>query len=554
LRAADIVILNGVVSTMDPGNPTAEAVAITNGRIVAVDSTEHVVSLRGPNTAVVDAAGNSVVPGFIESHMHLFLGGAELAHLQLAGVSGETLLRDRVSSYARGMPDSSIVLAQGADYQMLSRDEPITRHILDRIVPDRPFAMTAFDHHTMWANTKALERAGILHGIQLPPGNEVVMGTDGIATGELREFEAMEPLYAAAGEGRVRLGLVTGGEPENSPTPQERDFDRATLLKGLEHCARHGITSFHNMDGNFYQLDLLSDLLSEGKLAVRARLPFHYRRQMPLVALEKACEMRERCQSDWITAGMVKIFMDGVIDTRTAGMLDDYEDMPGHRGQFFFDTTHFNEVATYADKLQLQIAVHATGDGAVRRVLDGYEAAIFANGRRDSRHRIEHVEVISETDIKRFHELGVIASMQPPHPPGTIGVPLEPTLSRIGPSRIPHFYAGKALQDAGARLAFGSDWPVASIDPIFGIHAAVTRRPWRAGDPEQKFSILEALHGYTAGGAFAEFNEHQKGKLKPGALGDLVVLSGNILSASPDTICEIHPLITICGGRITYQA
>jgi len=186
-------------------------------------------------------------------------------------------------------------------------------------------------------------------------------------------------------------------------------------------------------------------------------------------------------------------------------------------------------------------------------VLDGYEAAVAANGKRDSRHRVEHIEVVKQSDIGRFHELGVIASMQPPHPPGTIGIPLEPSLTRVGPSKLHLFYAVRTLKEAGARMAFGSDWPVVAIDPIFGMHAAATRRPWRPYDPDQRYSVFEALEAYTVGGAFAEFNEHQKGKLTPGALGDLVVLSGDLFSAPTETLVDIRPLTTICGGRVTYQ-
>lgn len=551
---ADLIVSNGQIHTLDPSNPRAEAIAIADGRILFVGTKDGVEEYRGARTEVIDAKGHSIVPGFIESHMHVFVGGAELSHLQLAGVVGAEQLSRRIRQYGEGGPPDKLILAQGADYTTLSPTEPITRQALDRIVPDRPFAMTAFDHHTMWANTRALELAGILRGAELPPGNEVVMGSDGLATGELREFEAMEPIYGAAGEGRVRLGLAFGTEPKLPPTTEQREFDRAIILRGLKHCASSGITSFHNMDGNFYQLELLSELHSRGELLARARVPFHYRRQMPIEALEKASEMARRFTSDWISAGLVKVFMDGVIDSRTAAMLDDYADMPGWRGQLLFDGDSFNQVAIVADRLKLQIAVHAVGDAAVRQVLDGYEAAAKANGRRDSRHRVEHVEVIKQQDIARFKELGVLASMQPPHPPGTMGTPLEPTLTRVGEGKLHLFYAMRTLQEAGARIPLGSDWPVASIDPIAGIHAAATRKKWRPDLPDQRVSLMDALHGYTTEGAYAEFAEEKKGKLKRGAFGDLVVLSGDLLTVPLEEVSDIRPLTTICGGEITYQA
>jgi predicted amidohydrolase YtcJ len=265
VRNADLIVINGRVLTMDSTRPTAEAVAVVDGLIAAVGDNATVEALRGPNTKVIDAAGNSVVPGFVEGHMHLFSGAAELAHLQLAGVHGEAALAAAIRGYAAARPDAPMLLGQGADYTILG-GRPLTRHDLDRILPDRPFAMAAPDHHTVWANTRALELAGILHGRQVGAGNEVVMAADGLATGELRENEAFAPVLALAGEERARLGLSTGGEPDPVPSPAEREADRAILRRGLDWCARHGITSIHNMDGNLYQLELLSESRGRGRI------------------------------------------------------------------------------------------------------------------------------------------------------------------------------------------------------------------------------------------------------------------------------------------------
>jgi predicted amidohydrolase YtcJ len=551
---ADLVITNARILTMDEDNPRAEALAVKDGEVVAVGDNRSIVELKGLGTRGIDAAGNSVVPGFIEAHMHLFGGAAILDHLQLYGVHGFDALADAARTHAAAHPELTLLQAQGADYTILSESERVTRHHLDRIIADRPFAMTAPDHHTMWANTKALEMAGLLHGKKLGPGNEIVMGPDGLAEGELREGEAFGPLLDLAGESRVRLGIATGGEPAPYPTPEEQAHDRTTMKRGLEWCARHGITSIQNMDGNLHQLELLSEIEAEGNLKCRTQIPFHFKNFMTVGALEKASLMAERYNSEWLRSGRVKFFYDGVLESFTAVMVDDYADRPGWRGEALFTPAQFAEAAIEADRRGLQICVHAIGDGAVRAVLDGYEAAQKANGKRDSRHRIEHVEVTTGEDVPRFSKLGVIASMQPPHPPGAMDFPLEPTISRIGRRRWPLAYAWRTLKNTGVHICFASDWPVSRIDPIAGMQAAILRKPWADDMPDQSFSLKEALAGYTVEGAYAEFAEHRKGRLKPGFLADLVVLSGDLEATDPDALHEMRPLTTICGGKVTHQA
>lgn len=551
--AADLIVVNGRVLTMDEANPKAEAVAIKDGVLVAVGDRASVEALKGPRTEVIDAGGATVLPGFIEAHMHLFSGAAELAHLQLGGVHGFEALRSAIQAYAEGRPQAKMLVAQGVDYTVLG-DERVTRHHLDAILPDRAFCMAAPDHHTVWANTKALEMAGILHGRELGPGNEIVMGEGGLATGELREGEAFGPVQALAGETRVRLGLSTGGEPDPMPTAAERAVDRDIMRRGLAWCARHGITSIQNMDGNLYQLELLAEIEAEEGLSCRVQVPFHYKNFMTLDMLDKASMMAERYDSEWLSSGMVKVFYDGVLDSWTAVMIEPYADRPDWVGDPLFSPERFAELAVAIDKRGLQIAVHSIGDGAVRAVLDGYEAAREANGARDSRHRVEHIEVIAASDVPRFAEMGVIASMQPPHPPGSMGLPLEPTVSRIGRARWPLSYAWRTLKEAGAHVVFASDWPVSPIDPILGIQAAVVRKPWAETDPDQSFSLREALAAYTVEGAYAGFMEHRKGMLKPGYLADLVVLSNDIEATAPEALHRVLAATTICGGKVTHRA
>ncbi|MDP3895879.1 MAG: amidohydrolase [Mesorhizobium sp.] len=548
-----MIITNARILTMDEGRPTAEAIAIAGGKIAAIGTRSEIAPLAGPGTRTVDAKGGSVLPGFIESHLHMLLGAAELSQLQLFGVHGFDALSAAVRAYAAANPDRKLLVAQGADYTILSATEPVTRHHLDRILPDRALALVSPDHHTMWANTRALEMAGILHGRQVGAGNEIVMGADGLAEGELRESEAMGPVSELSGESRIRLGIATGGEPDVPPTPDERAADRAIMARGLQYAAEHGITSFHNMDGNLYQLELLAELEAEGKLLCRARVPFHYKNFMTLDILDKASMMHERYDTDWIRSDFVKLFMDGVLDSWTAVMIEPYADRPDWVGEPLFEAAEFARIATEIDRRGLQIAVHAIGDGAVRATLDGYEAAQKANGRRDSRHRIEHIEVTTEADVPRFAELGVVCSMQPPHPPGSMGLPLEPTVSRIGRDRWPLSYAWRTLKNAGAHIVFASDWPVSPIDPIAGIQAAMLRKPWAEGMPDHSFPLREAIAGYTVEGAYVEFTEDRKGRLKPGYLADIVVLSGDVEAVAPESLHEIRPVMTICGGRVTFE-
>lgn len=551
---ADLIVTNARILTLDEGHPTAEAIAIRDGSILAVGARADIDVLRGPATTVIDADGGSVIPGFIEAHMHLFSGAAELVHLQLFGVTGFEALQEAIRAYAPTRPDATMLVGQGVDYTVLG-SERVTRHHLDAILPDRAFCMAAPDHHTMWANTRALEMAGVLYGRVLGPGNEIVMGEDGLATGELREGEAFGPVLNLAGESRVRLGLATGGEPDPMPTAAERDADRAIMRRGLAWCARHGITSIQNMDGNFYQLELLAEIEAEdGGLPCRVQVPFHFKNFMTLDMLDKASTMAVRYKGEWLSSGIVKVFYDGVLDSWTAAMIEPYADRPDWVGEPLFTPQQFKELAVEIDRRGLQIAVHSIGDGAVRAVLDGYEAAQKANGRRDSRHRVEHIEVIAASDIPRFAELGVIASMQPPHPPGAMGFPLEPTVSRIGPARWPLSYAWRTLKNAGAHVVFASDWPVSPIDPILGMQAAILRKPWAKGDPDQSFSLEEALAGYTVEGAYAGFLEHRKGKLKPGYMADFAVLSADIEAVDAEELHKVHVAVTVCGGKVTYQS
>lgn len=552
MPTADIIIENARVITMDPGRPHADAVALSGGEILAVGTRTDVSALAASATRRIDAGGASVLPGFIDSHIHLFLGGAQLDSLSLAGLTGFDAIAAVIRKRATAEPDTRVLIAEQAAYFMFGETTPITRHLLDRVLPDRPLALFASDHHTMWANTPALQAAGILHGYETPPGSDVVMGADGLATGELLEFEAFAPITAMTPTGgREMLGLL-GHEPKQPPTGAQRAIDREMIRRALAHCASLGVTSFHNMDGNFYQLELLGEMEQAGELTVRGRVPFRMLPGRPLSDLAKAVEMRRRWSSDRLKADFVKIFMDGVIESKTAHMFEDYCGAPGERGSSFFEQEEFDAICIEADRLGFQIAVHAIGDAAVHRTLNGYEAAQHANGRRDSRHRIEHIETLAPADLPRFAALGVLASMQPTHAPGG-AYPLEPIVSMVGRERMRTAYAWETIRHTGARLVFSSDWPIASLDPLFGIKTAMTRIAAFDGAPDERQSLANSIAGFTADGAFTEFTEARKGVLRPGAMADLVILSGDIEATEAADIDAMNVALTVCDGRITYE-
>ncbi len=554
MPTADIVIENGRVLTMDPAHPTAEAVAIRDGAILAVGALGDMAEVTGPSTRRIDAQGKTVMPGMVEAHLHLFAGGFGLRLLHLDGVQGLSALREKLHAYAAANPHEGLLICKATDYNLFGDDVATTRHMLDDALADRPSLFIAGDHHTAWANTVALEKAGLLHGREMPVGNEVVMAADGTASGELREHAAFDPVLGLrTSGGRENLGLA-GVEPGPDLTQAQRDDDLEVLKDGLAHCASYGFTSLHNMDGNFYQLDLLRRLEERGELICRTEVPFHLTPTKPISALEDASRMHAEYRSDMLRSGRVKMFMDGVIDSGTAVMVDDYADRPGWRGEPLHSAERFDAICVEADRRGLQISVHAIGDGAVRRVLDGYEAARAANGARDSRHRIEHIEVLHPDDLHRFQALGVVASVQPPHPPGAMDFPLEPWVSRVGAARWPWAFAFKALRDDGVPIAFASDWPVSDVDPMRGIKAALTRAPWNAECPDNTCTLAQALHGYTLGGAYAGFDENRLGMLRPGMLADVVIMDHDLEALAPDDMDKARAAVTICAGRLIWEA
>ncbi|MFT5612779.1 MAG: putative amidohydrolase YtcJ [Granulosicoccus sp.] len=547
---ADLIIVNGKLLIADG---TASALAISGGTIVAVGSDAEMDGLRGSRTQVIDAEGNSVLPGFIESHVHLFSGGAELDLLNLMDCHCQDQFNQLARKYSGENPNSAMLLAIGADYQMLGHN--ITRHDLDQALPDRPFAIMAMDHHTVWANTKALELVGIEHGAPVTFGSQITLDSDGVATGELLESGAFEYILAKTPlGGRDALGLVTGADPVPPATFEQRAADKAALRAGLNHLAKNGITTFHNMDGNFYQLELLSELEADGDLLCRGQIPFHLKNFDPIDRLAEADEMRQRYNSDWLWSNRLKLFHDGVIESGTAAMLEPYPNWPDSTGLPLFEPEQFNEICVRADAMGLQISVHAIGDAAVRGTLDGYEAARDANGLRDSRHRVEHIEVMHPDDLPRIAGLDVIASMQPLHSPAGGLLPLMEDGEILHDHQKPMAFPWKAVRDSGAKLIFSSDWPVVPVDVMPGVAGAVSPIDLGGNWADNSQGLIETLESYTSGGAYAEFNEARKGRLVSGMMADVVIMSDDLVAMAPDQLGTAKPVTTICGGRVTYEA
>lgn len=548
--SAELIITNATVLPMTEPGERAEALAISGARIVAVGNAEDVGKFAGKNAKVIDANGRIVLPGLVESHMHLFQGSQSLRLLQAGEIEGFDALKSALVDYAAKAPDEEVLVAQGVNFTVLGETRPLNRHEIDAMLPDRPVLLQSPDYHNAWANTVALEAAGLLHGAELENA-EVEMGDDGLATGFLKEFAAYLPVMALRSRGgRENLG-IDGIEPATI-TEDERAFDKQVLREGLAYCASLGITTIMNMDGNRYQLELLSELESEDALPCRIEIPYHFTSGEPPGNLDIAEGMRRDFDSDKLWSRRIKLFMDGVLDAGTALRLDDYPGQPGERGTRLHEPEAFAEAATEADRRGFQIAVHAIGDGAVNAVLNGYEAALAANGTEDARHRIEHIEVIASDDIGRMRDLGITASVQPPHCPGEGAFPREPTTTIIGEDNWPRAYLWRTLVQAGIPICFSSDWPVAPLSPLRGIAWAVKRRPWRQDLKDERLSVEDTLRAYTAGGAYAAKCENRFGMLAPGMVADIVMLSAK---GEPNEVNweDAQVDMTMMNGQITHE-
>lgn len=532
------------------------AVRFPDGAPVALAVQGGLIAWIGPMAEapaapqVIDAGGATLLPAFTESHVHLFLGGTALGQLNLAAIGDAAGFRSALRGFAGTLAPGAFLCGYGANYEMLGPGTRPDRHALDAAVADRPVFITSTDYHAAWANTAALRLAGILHGAETPPGAEVVMGPDGLATGELREGAAMELVRRLTPTGGRDSTAMIGQEPPGTPDAAMRARDKATILRACHELARHGITSAVNMDGNLYQAGLFTELAED--LPIRVKLPMNLTEDQDAARVAALIAQAQAAPVGRLEFGMIKMFMDGVFDTWTAHVVGGYPDDPGNNGPRLISAPAFARLCTLADAAGLQIAVHAVGDGAVRAVLDGYQAARTANGPRDSRHRIEHIDTITEADLSRLRDLGVMASMQPVHPPGSAGLPLEPTISIMGRDRWPTAFAWARITGQGTPLAFGTDWPVSPLDPLYCLHCALSRRPWAADMPDQRLDLATALAAYGAGGAYGMFAERRRGALQVGMEADVILVAGDLagLAARADAA---RVTLTLRAGTVIWQ-
>lgn len=535
---ADTIITNAHVFSASEQQPFAEAVAISGDRILAVGTEADILNLRTASTQMIDAGGHTVMPGIIDSHFHLLWGAHDLANVQLGGMRGLDTIRERVQAFKREHPNLTMIRGSSLGYDVLEGNTRLTRQHLDSIEPDIPLVLVAFDFHNAWCNTAALKQAGILEGAIVPSNASVVMGADGLASGELREFEAMDLVFR----------LI--------PEPSRADSLRL-LKEAIALAHRYGITSLHNMNGDMNEFEIYRQLEQAGNLTVRLYVPFRMYPHMPDDRLQEAIAMRDSYQSAYLKAGAFKLFMDGVVESFTAFMVDPYVNDPSTRGDAIFSAEHVNRLAQQADAAGLQIAVHAIGDAAIRRTLDAYAYARAQNGARDSRHRIEHIEFLHPDDLPRFTDLGVIASMQPYHCTRTEIDYLTNYLNFIPQNRHVDAFRWNGLR-ACTPLAFGSDFPVVSMNPFLGIDAAVNRQRWDGkGASPEALTLEQTLTAYTRTGAYTEFAEADKGQLHAGMLADVAILTDNLFdiatSQDPSQLAKVAADVTLSGGTIVYE-
>jgi predicted amidohydrolase YtcJ len=527
-RKSDLIITNAHIFTSDENRPHAQAVAVTGNRIVYVGTNEGAAEFQGEATRVIDGKGCTLTPGFIDSHFHLLWGAIWMGSAQLYDAKTKGDVKQILQAFAAENKTSQWVDGRGIKYGIVS-----TRQELDEAIPDRPVYINAYDGHTSWANTKALELAGILQpGKEAPGVGLVVRDENGLATGELRE---------------TAMDLVSDLIPEPSASRK-----RELLKLAMKRINATGVTSVHNMNGDLNELQLFAAVEDAGEMTVRVYTPYHVKPETTEQDLKEAVEMT-KIQGDFARGGCIKFFMDGVWESYTALNLEPYADDAEASPEGIYSAEHFNRMATACDKLGLQMFTHCCGDGAVRRALDGYEAAQKTNGRRDSRHRVEHIEVINPDDLPRFKELGVIASMQTSHAPFSIHEG-DVWLRRTGEQRWGRSFAWRDILDAGATLTLGSDWTVAPFDPMINMNVALNREKWSPNDPDQRLTLEECIIGYTRNAAYAEFKENEKGQIKEGYLADLVLFDHDLFALPREEIMTAKAALTMVNGKVVFEA
>jgi predicted amidohydrolase YtcJ len=527
--APTLAIVNARVWTGDPRRPWADAVAVAGDEIAAVGSSAEVRKLARQGTRIIDGAGRMVVPGFIDAHVHFMSGGFGLTSVQLRDATTREEFVRRIRDHAARLPPGAWMLEGNWDHQHWGGELP-RRDWIDSVTPATPVFIQRLDGHMSLANSAALRAAGVTRDARDVDGGEIVRDSAGAPTGIFKDNAA---------------SLVARAIPD--PLPAQED---AALDAAMRYVAEQGVTSVHNM-GTWRDVEIFDRAQAAGRLRTRIYAV------VPLSTWQRLRDevSRRSRGGDWLHIGGLKGFMDGSLGSHTAAMLEPFSDAPGDRGFLVNPLDSMYAWTKGADAAGLHVIIHAIGDKANRDLLDIYERVQREHGARDRRFRIEHAQHLAAADIPRFAAIGVLPSMQPYHAIDD-GRWAEKV---IGAERAKGTYAFRSLVDAGATLAFGSDWFVAPPTPLEGIYAAVTRRTLDGRNPggwvpAQRIAVEEALRAYTTGSAFAEYREGKKGMLRRGMLADLVLIDRDLTAVPAETIRDARVLLTIVGGRVVYES
>lgn len=536
-KTADLIFRNGAVYTLDAARTWAETVAVSKGRIIYVGPDRPAQSLIGPQTVVIDLRGKMLLPGFHDSHVHVVSGGVELDECQLSELTSQQQIVETVRQYAEQHPQKKWIRGAGWQLPLFPNANP-HKSLLDKAVPDRPVLLYAADGHSAWANSRALEIAGVTKNTPDPmPGRIERDPATGEPTGTLRE-DAM--------------GLVEKHLPEYTA----EDYIKG-LRRGLEMANRFGITSFQDASVSETYLKTYAELDRRGELTARVVAALSVDPSKGTNQVPRLVELRRKYQGRRLRATSVKIFADGVIEAHTAALLEPYVGTGGDRGKANVEPDVFNPLVAALDREGFQVHVHAIGDRAIRNTLDAFEFARSKNGSRDSRHQIAHIQLFSPQDVPRFRKLGVVANFQPLWAYADPYI-TELTVPVLGPERSRWLYPIHSVAATGAVIACGSDWSVTSMNPLDAIQVAVTRRsldsgPGDAWIAEEKVDLDTVLAGYTINGAYVNFEEKETGSIEVGKAADLIVLDRNLFELAPYEIHNAKVLLTLLEGKEVYR-
>jgi predicted amidohydrolase YtcJ len=538
-QKADLVIINGKVLTIDKDNPFAEAIAIKGEKIIAVGTTAKISGLiEKGSTSVIDAAGRLIIPGFNDAHVHF--GPLDPDYIELRYTTDPATITRKVKEQVARSKPGELIKGGHWEHEMFVDKKWPTKELLDNVSPNNPVLLSRADGHSVLVNSYVLKASGITKNTPDPFGGEIQKDpVTGEPTGIIKE-NAEE--------------LIKTGEVKAIRSPEEiaaREWQG--YLLALKEARELGVTSVQvpgAADFNTYE-----KLQKDGELTSRIDIGQALTGDTLLLKKYLALKNKYPQEGNWIRFGYLKAFMDGTIGSGTALMFEPFTDNPSTSGLAMMPYDEFEKMVVTADKMGFQIGTHAIGDKGNNWVLNAYEKAQQLNGRRDSRHRIEHAQTLQLSDIPRFAKLGVIASMQPTHCISD----KKFCEKRIGTERAKGAYAWKSLADAGAVLAFGTDYQVEPLNPMEGLYAAVTRKD-RLGEkgegwhPEQKIKMEDAIKYYTLGAAYSQFMDDRKGIIKTGFLADIVIVDKNLLNIPENEIMGTKVDYTITGGKIVYAS